>query len=127
MTDGPILLVEDELMIRELCVEILEHAGYAVVSAATGDEAIALIEGTQPFLALITDFHMPGQADGFAVAQRIRADHPKMPVVLMSGRPREMQVAWEEKRKFALEHFAFLKKPYGAAGLLGALAGVLGV
>lgn len=103
-----ILLVEDELLIREIMVESLQDAGFDVVEASTGDEAIALIRGTpRSFSALVTDFHMPGRNDGSAVADCIRQHLPKVPVVIVSGRPEVFQVAWKTDLGYTM-----LKKPY---------------
>jgi DNA-binding response OmpR family regulator len=112
-----ILLVEDEPLIREIIAESLEEAGYEVIQASTGDEAISLInDESVTITALVTDFHMPGKADGADVAFCIRERWPEMPVVIASGRPDVMKVSWQEERGYRL-----LRKPYGPRQLLGLL------
>jgi len=101
-----ILLVEDEPLIREIIAESLEEAGYEVIQASTGDEAISLIN----------DESVPGKADGADVAFCIRERWPEMPVVIASGRPDVMKVSWQEERGYRL-----LRKPYGPRQLLGVL------
>ncbi len=112
-----VLLVEDEYLIREIMAESLEDAGFAVIQAATGDEAISLIQDELVTItALVTDFHMPGEADGGDVASCIRRRWPDMPVVIASGRPDVMKQSWQAENGFRL-----LRKPYGPRQLIGVL------
>ncbi len=112
-----ILLVEDEPLIREIMAESLEDAGYVVIQVSTGDEALSVIHDPPATLtALVTDFHMPGEADGADVASRIRERWPDIPVVIASGRPDILQQAWQAKFGYRL-----LKKPYGPRQLIGVL------
>ena len=112
-----VLLVEDETLIREIMAESLEDAGYAVIQAATGDEAISMIhDGSVQITFLVTDFHMPGDADGAEVAFRLREKWPDAPVVIASGRPDVLKQAWQ-----AIHGYRFLSKPYGPRQLVGML------
>ena len=112
-----VLLVEDEALIREIMAESLEDAGFAVIQAATGDEAISMIsDETVTITALVTDFHMPGRADGADVASCIRQKWPAVPVVIASGRPDVMKLSWQEHYGYRL-----LRKPYGPRQLIGVL------
>jgi DNA-binding response OmpR family regulator len=112
-----VLLVEDEPLIREVIAEGLEDARFDVIQAATGDEAISVIREThETITALVTDFHMPGEADGADVAFCIRRRWPDMPVVIATGRPDVLKQNWQ------VEHgYRFLKKPYGPRQLIGVL------
>jgi two-component system cell cycle sensor histidine kinase/response regulator CckA len=78
-----ILLVEDEKRARELLVRILRHAGYAVKEAADGLEALSLLENL-PCDLVVSDILMP-KLNGYALAARIRAKWPNMPIILTSG------------------------------------------
>lgn len=112
-----ILLVEDEPLIREIMAESLEDAGFAVIQASTGDEAISVIQSNVVTItALVTDFHMPGSADGADVAFCIRQKWPDLPVVIASGRPDIMKLSWKEENGYRL-----LRKPYGPRQLIGML------
>ena len=112
-----ILLVEDEPLIREIMAESLEDAGFEVIRASTGDEAISVIhDGRVNISALVTDFHMPGEADGADVAFCIRQKWPDMPVVIASGRPDIMKASWKDENGYRL-----LQKPYGPRQLIGML------
>ena len=69
-TETSIVVVDDEPSIRELLVASLHFAGYEVETAASGSEAIEVIEKTQPDL-IILDVMLP-DIDGFTVTRRIR-------------------------------------------------------
>ncbi len=80
-----ILLVEDEGDVRELTREILEMAGYTVLEAARGDEALRLCrDSARPIDLLLTDVVMP-QMSGPELARQITELQPGTKVVYMSG------------------------------------------
>jgi PAS domain S-box-containing protein len=80
-----ILLVEDEDVVRGLAAKILGQAGYRVLVAARGEEAITLCgQSTEPIHLLLTDVVMP-EMSGKEVADRARALVPGLRVVFMSG------------------------------------------
>ena len=80
-----ILLVEDEPSIMRVAASMLERQGYAVLRAGSPGEAVELAEsGGAEFDLLLTDVVMPGM-NGRALAERLRARRPDLPVVFMSG------------------------------------------
>jgi two-component system, cell cycle response regulator CpdR len=78
-----ILVVDDEEPIRKFLFVILERAGYAVRTAASGHEAIDLCE-KESFDLMLSDVMMP-QMNGHELAQWVAAHHPAMRTALMSG------------------------------------------
>jgi CheY-like chemotaxis protein len=76
-----VLVVEDEKDIRDLAIFYLEEAGFSVITATNGDEAVKLLEVGEAPDVLFTDVRMPGQIDGSAVAKAYRARFPDMPVL----------------------------------------------
>lgn len=82
-----VLVVEDEEFVRGVLSEVLASEGFEVTEAACGDEAAGLIDRADCFDLLLTDVHMPGRLDGLAVAERARATHPGLPIVVVTGRP----------------------------------------
>lgn len=78
-----ILLVEDEERARETLARMLKRAGYGVLEAGDGVEALSLLERMCCDL-VISDILMP-KLNGYALVARIRAKWPNLPVVLMSG------------------------------------------
>jgi two-component system cell cycle sensor histidine kinase/response regulator CckA len=82
---GTILLVEDEESLRTLTRNILEQAGYSVLEAANGIEAVELAERySEPIHGLLTDMVMPAM-NGRSVAERVGQLHPEARVAYMSG------------------------------------------
>jgi two-component system, NtrC family, nitrogen regulation response regulator NtrX len=78
-----ILVVDDEAAIRESLRMILEYEGYGFVSAASGQEGIALVQRDRPDLVLL-DIKMPAM-DGMEVLRKLRALDDTLPVVMISG------------------------------------------
>ncbi len=80
-----ILLVEDEDSVRELTARMLRSAGYAVVSASCGMDALALLPRQEtPLHLLVTDVVMPGMS-GPELALEVAKTHPRLPVLFTSG------------------------------------------
>jgi two-component system cell cycle sensor histidine kinase/response regulator CckA len=78
-----ILLVEDEERYRELIARVLTKAGYEVLQAADGLEALSTLEKSKIDL-VISDILMPN-LNGYALVARLRAKWPTMPVILTTG------------------------------------------
>jgi PAS domain S-box-containing protein len=80
-----ILLVEDEVSIRQLCASVLRKRGYTVYEAADGEQAIAMAESPEIHVdLLLTDVVLPG-ANGRRVAERVTQSHPSIKVLYISG------------------------------------------
>jgi two-component system, chemotaxis family, sensor kinase CheA len=85
-----ILVVEDSFTVRELQRSILEAAGYVVVTARDGREALSALDRDKGIALVITDVEMPG-LDGIDLTRAIRADagHATLPVVVVTTRESE--------------------------------------
>ena len=116
-----ILLVEDDAGLRKLTTRILEPAGYTVLGATSGDEALRLLERHDaPVHLLLSDVVMPGMS-GRHLAERLAQLRPEMTVLYMSGYTSDTIV-----RHGVLEaQVAFLNKPFTAAALLRKVREVL--
>ena len=80
-----ILLVEDDVGLRELISRALRHYGFTVLEAAQGGEALLLCEKEKaPIHLMLTDVVMPHMS-GATLAERLRVLHPEMQVLFMSG------------------------------------------
>ena len=77
-----VLLVEDNDRIRKAEAEALSSRGYAVLSAASTEEALPLMAGSRIDL-LITDMHLPGSMQGTALARRTRQHWPDVKIVIV--------------------------------------------
>ena len=80
-----VLLVEDEALLRGATSEFLEMAGCVVIEAKTASEAIATLESGISVDVVFSDVSLAGGMNGLALASRVRARRPGLPVVLTSG------------------------------------------
>jgi PAS domain S-box-containing protein len=111
---GTILVVEDEQPVRALACRILEKAGYVVLAAATGEQALdveAWHEG--PIDLLFTDVILPGMS-GRELAEVVTARRPGMPVLYASGYNQEIAIA----RGVLGPGISYLPKPYSGEQVL---------
>ena len=79
-----VLVVEDDLMLGRTLVRGLREAGFDVEIAPTGEAAIGAL-AERPADVVVLDVVLPG-IDGFETCRRLRADHPYIPVVMLSAR-----------------------------------------
>jgi two-component system chemotaxis sensor kinase CheA len=88
-----VLVVDDSLTTRSLEKNILETAGYRVVTATDGVEALEILATARPDLAIV-DVQMP-RMDGFELTRRIRAhpDYGDLPVILLTSLNTQADVA----------------------------------
>ena len=103
-----VLVVDDDADVREMVELCLWDAGYRVVTAANGREALAQIDRERPFMVLL-DLQMPVM-QGFEVLVRLREVGSTVPVVFMSGGLRVRAEAREHRadgylaKPFQLDH-----------------------
>jgi PAS domain S-box-containing protein len=100
---GAVLLVDDEELVRMVAAEILEELGYAVIEAASAEEALRIVAAGKHFDVMLTDHLMPGMS-GTELARRVKAERPGAGVVLVSGYAEHEGVAPDLPR---------LTKPFG--------------
>lgn len=81
---GRALLVDDEALVRLSTADMLSDLGYAVIEAASGEEAMQLIDTGERFDLLVTDHLMPG-ITGTDLARKVRAAMPQVSILLVSG------------------------------------------
>jgi signal transduction histidine kinase/ActR/RegA family two-component response regulator len=115
-----VLVVEDEDDVRTLACGFLKSAGYRVLSARDGEEALEIGERVgRAIHLLITDVVMP-QMRGPELARRLKDHFPDLKVVYMSGYPEEM-----DDPTRLLEEGSFLQKPFSCDALLRQIDGAL--
>ena len=120
---GPVVLVaDDDPDILELVAFRLERAGYDIVRARDGEEALQLAAEHVPDLAVL-DVMMP-KLNGYEVTQRIRQDDATsdMPVILLTARVQEADV----ERGFQVGADDYLKKPFSPQELRARVQSILG-
>jgi PAS domain S-box-containing protein len=80
-----VLVVEDNDDVRELAVTVLGIAGYRVLSAASGEQALAMLEDGVQVSMLFTDVIMPGGMNGLELIDRVRKLRPSLPALVTTG------------------------------------------
>ncbi len=118
MSKHRILVVDDDEDIRLLVRELLERAGYEVVEAADGREALKLMYSTPPALVLL-DITMP-DLDGYQTLERIR-DLSDVPVAMLTARSQEL----EKVRGLSAGADDYIAKPFGRQELLARVQALL--
>ena len=84
-----ILIVEDEVAIREFEVINLRRAGYETVEAGTGEEALQIYEEQNDFDIALLDISMPGM-DGLTLCKELRRRSPSLGIIMLTARTQEM-------------------------------------
>ncbi len=116
-----ILLAEDEKSVREMLTRQLEALGYQVTVAANGDRAHEILLDDASIELLITDVVMPGRLQGPMLARRAREHRPDLPVLFMSGYPREAAIHGNGLQERDIN----LMKPVGMQDLAAAIMELL--
>jgi len=114
-----ILVVDDDISIRQLSTRVLIHSGYRVDAARDGAIAWQAIN-TDSYDLLITDPNMP-QVSGIELLKKLRAARMGLPVILVSG----VMTVEELNRHSWLQLAATLAKPFSGDELLGTVRKVL--
>ncbi|MEH3158672.1 MAG: PAS domain-containing protein [Sphingomonas taxi] len=110
--NGTALLVDDEDLVRMSTADMLMRLGFAVVEARSAEEALRLIEAEPLPDLVVTDHLMPGMS-GAELARTLRARHPGLPVLVVSGYADVGGIPIETAR---------LAKPFRSADLAASLA-----
>jgi signal transduction histidine kinase/chaperonin cofactor prefoldin len=89
---GRVLLVEDEDAVRKVLKNGLERSGLEVVTASDSSSAEKAFKSQRPFDLMVTDIVMPGDLQGPALAKKLRKIDADLPVIFLSGYPKEAAV-----------------------------------
>jgi CheY-like chemotaxis protein len=108
-----ILVAEDEEDVRLVVSEALAAAGFMVLNAESGPEALRMLEANPGIDLLFTDIRMPGGMDGFELAHRAKQMRPDLRVVYTSGYVKELP--WGAH---GIGHGPMLRKPYRSRDLV---------
>lgn len=116
-----ILIAEDERDIRDLVSFTLQYAGYDVLTASNGEEALQLAFKEKPDL-ILSDVRMP-KMTGYEVCKRLKADPETqhIPVVFLSAKGQEAEV----QTGLAVGATDYLLKPFAPDQLMARVAEIL--
>jgi len=117
-----VLLVEDDPDVRSVVRTFLEGMGCTVTMAASGEQALRLLEAAEVFDVLLTDIALGPGLRGTELAAQAQPRHPRMAVILMSGFSAELIDA---DRDSPLE-WELLRKPFNRSELAAAMARAVG-
>ena len=121
MTNGHILIVDDEKNIRHALKSLLMDEGYRISEASSGDEALTFLQKYRPDIILL-DIWMPG-LDGLEVLQKIKTMDQSISVLMMSGHG-TIETA---VRATKLGAYDFIEKPLSIDRLLISIGNVLSI
>jgi CheY-like chemotaxis protein len=112
-----ILVVEDQLPVREVTMRRLRQLGYVVLEAENAQSAVDVIQSGSPIDLVFTDVVMPGEMTGFDLWKWVKANRPGLPVVLTSGFAEDVARAREDGEGLS----QILRKPYSREELMQAI------
>ena len=109
-----VLIIDDEIHIRRLVAQMLVLAGYRVLEAASGSEALRLIEETRPDV-ITCDIFMPGMT-GFDVLEALKSQPAtaEIPVIMLTALGQEK----DTDRAMELGAADYVTKPFGTTNLI---------
>jgi PAS domain S-box-containing protein len=116
LSQGRVLVVEDDMFVAELAVGMLAELGFESIVAHNAKEALERLAGGDRPKLIFSDVIMPGGISGLELARKIRQRLPELPILLTTGYSEQ---AGEN------HGFPVLQKPYELNALAGALSGLL--
>ena len=114
-----VLVVEDDALIQMELEAVLKDGGYTSSTEASGEVAIAKLEASPDFRALVTDINLNAEKTGWDVAQRARELLPDLPVVYVTSTSAD---EWTSK---GVPKSILIQKPFAPAQILTAISQLL--
>jgi len=119
---GTILIVDDEEDLREIAVFYLESLGYQTRTAENGDKAMEILSDGHDIDLLFSDVVMPGEKDGYQLAETAHQTYPELKVLLTSGFTRKRSKLHGAGEKYLVDlNDKILDKPYNLSELAFAI------
>ena len=119
MSDLKILVVDDESRMRKLVKDFLVRAGYQVLEAADGEEAVDIFFSTKGIDLLVLDVMMP-KMDGWEVVREIRKVS-QVPIIMLTAKDQEQ----DELQGFELGVDEYISKPFSPKILVARIGAIL--
>ncbi len=115
-----IIVVEDDQAVQGIVEDALTEGGFETAIAASGDEAVTLLQGNNgKYRALVTDIDLGGRINGWEVAKRAREIDPEFPVIYMTG------ASGHDWPSHGVPNSILLTKPFAPAQLVTAVSSLL--
>ena len=111
-----VLIVDDNVMVRESYTELLKHRGYDVLQAGDGEEALGVVRENAIDLAIV-DVMMPVMG-GLEFRQRLQVTAPSIATILVTGQPDRVDDLVEDDPDFQTGRVSILYKPVHPVTLL---------
>ncbi len=121
MAPPKILVVDDNQELLSLLTQLFEDSGYQVIAAARGKQAVDLARGQDVKLAVL-DLLLPDMM-GFHLADALRKEQPKLPLIFITGVFKGGKHALEARQKYATA--GYFEKPFEASKLLQAVGALV--
>lgn len=116
-TAHTVLVVEDEAGLRFIASDCLGYdCGFAVVQAASADEAVGILKENADIRCVFTDVRMPGQLDGIALTHHVLETYPGLPILMTSGNLPSAE---------RIDGVPFMAKPYDILEVCDAIRGLI--
>ena len=109
-----ILIVDDEVDIRDLIAGILEDEGYDTRTAGNSDDALKAVAERRPSIVFLDIWLQGSKMDGLAILEQVKSQHPDLPVVMISGHG-NIETAVAAIKKGAYD---YIEKPFKADRLV---------
>ena len=115
-----IIVVEDDQAVQGIVEDALTEGGFETAIAASGDEAVTLLQGNNgKYRALVTDIDLGGRINGWEIAKRAREIDPEFPVIYMTG------ASGHDWPSHGVPNSILLTKPFAPAQLVTAVSSLL--
>lgn len=108
-----ILVVEDEVSIREMIALNLVRAQYEVATVGSAEDALELVAGGEEFDVALLDIMLPGM-NGFSLCEQLRRDHARMGIIILSAKTQEK----DKISGLSIGADDYMTKPFSVSELL---------
>ncbi|HJQ20585.1 MAG TPA: response regulator [Gemmatimonadaceae bacterium] len=121
-SSATIVVVDDDQTVRRVVARQLERAGYGVLEASDGEDALRVMtEHHEPVDLVVSDISMPAM-DGLELVELLRNAYPELPLLLISGQSAEFLMAQRDRIPDGVH---FLAKPFEYEALTSRVASIL--
>ena len=113
-----VLVAEDDVIVRIAIADDLRLAGFEVIEAGSGAEALAFLSADPPVDLILSDVHMPGRLNGIDLAAIVMDRFPQTRIILCSGSTDGHDLA-------GISGIPFIHKPYRPEAVIALVASIL--